>query len=395
MKKAMMAMLTLIALSGLAFGQGLTVWTTFGDQTLEWLQAEADSFAAAFGVPVNVVKLDLGELQQQALLAAPQGQAGDLFVGIPHDQLAGLAVGGVVADMGPYATSAYLADLGEQARLAYTYAGRLFGLPMFVEGPALIVNTDLVPQVPATYEDFIALAQSLTTADTFGFMFDAPNFYFAYGWLHTFGGYVFGRDATGSLVASDLGLANEGAVIGAQALKDLRYRHGLIPAGVNYDVANGLFIDGALAMIYSGPWAVSQYRDAGIDIEIVPVPSLADGTEFSGFMGVQGVLMNQFSTNKVDAANFAKWITRTDAQVDMARLSGRIPASESALAQVSDDPTIAGFGVALLNSEPMPNVPEMGQVWGPMGSALSIILETEGSDVAAALQAAEDEVAGR
>lgn len=395
MKKAMMAMLTLIALSGLAFGQGLTVWTTFGDQTLEWLQAEADSFAAAFGVPVNVVKLDLGELQQQALLAAPQGQAGDLFVGIPHDQLAGLAVGGVVADMGPYATSAYLADLGEQARLAYTYAGRLFGLPMFVEGPALIVNTDLVPQIPATYEDFIALAQSLTTADTFGFMFDAPNFYFAYGWLHTFGGYVFGRDATGSLVASDLGLANEGAVVGAQALKDLRYRHGLIPAGVNYDVANGLFIDGALAMIYSGPWAVSQYRDAGIDIEIVPVPSLADGTEFSGFMGVQGVLMNQFSTNKVDAANFAKWITRTDAQVDMARLSGRIPASESALAQVSDDPTIAGFGVALLNSEPMPNVPEMGQVWGPMGSALSIILETEGSDVAAALQAAEDEVAGR
>lgn len=395
MKKAMMAMLTLIALSGLAFGQGLTVWTTFGDQTLEWLQTEADSFAAAFGVPVNVVKLDLGELQQQALLAAPQGQAGDLFVGIPHDQLAGLAVGGVVADMGPYATSAYLADLGEQARLAYTYAGRLFGLPMFVEGPALIVNTDLVPQIPATYEDFIALAQSLTTADTFGFMFDAPNFYFAYGWLHTFGGYVFGRDATGSLVASDLGLANEGAVVGAQALKDLRYRHGLIPAGVNYDVANGLFIDGALAMIYSGPWAVSQYRDAGIDIEIVPVPSLADGTEFSGFMGVQGVLMNQFSTNKVDAANFAKWITRTDAQVDMARLSGRIPASESALAQVSDDPTIAGFGVALLNSEPMPNVPEMGQVWGPMGSALSIILETEGSDVAAALQAAEDEVAGR
>lgn len=394
LRKAMMAVLTLIALSGLAFGQGLTVWTTFGDQTLEWLQAEADSFTTYFGVPVNVVKLDLGELQQQALLAAPQGQAGDLFVGIPHDQLAGLAVGGVLADMTPYATGEYLADLGEQARLAYTYAGRLFGLPMFVEGPALIVNTDLVPVLPQTYEDFIEVARSLTTADTFGFMFDAPNFYFAYGWLHTFGGYVFGRDATGSLVASDLGLANEGAVVGAQALKDLRFRHGLIPAGTNYDVANGLFIDGALAMIYNGPWAVSQYREAGVDIEIVPVPPLADGTEFSGFMGVQGVLMNQFSPNQVNAANFAKWITRTDAQVDMARLSGRIPASQSALAQVSDDPTIAGFGVALLNSEPMPNVPEMGQVWGPMGSALSIILESEGSDVAGTLQAAEDEVAG-
>jgi arabinogalactan oligomer / maltooligosaccharide transport system substrate-binding protein len=394
LKKLTILLVTVIASLGLAFGQGLTVWTTFGDQSLEWLQGEADSFANAFGVPVNVVRLDLGELQQQALLAAPQGEAGDLFVGIPHDQLAGLAEGGVLADMSAYATSGYLEDLGEQARLAYTYNGRLFGLPMFVEGPALVINTDLVPNPPATYEEFIALAQELTTADTFGFMFDAPNFYFAYGWMHTFGGYVFGRDATGSLVAEDIGIANEGAVRGAQALKDLRYEYDLLPSGTNYDVANGLFIDGALAMMYNGPWAISQYRDAGIDVEILPVPPLADGTEFSGFMGVQGVLMNQFSEAKVDAANFAKWITRSDAQVDLARISGRIPASESALAVVSDDPIISGFGNALLDSEPMPNIPRMGQVWGPVGSALSVILETEDSDVAAALENARREIAG-
>jgi arabinogalactan oligomer/maltooligosaccharide transport system substrate-binding protein len=301
----------------------------------------------------------------------------------------------VLADMSAYATSGYLADLGEQARLAYTYAGRLFGLPMFVEGPALVINTDLVPNPPATYEEFVALAQELTTADTFGFMFDAPNFYFAYGWIHTFGGYVFGRDATGSLVADDLGVANEGAIRGAQALKDLRFAYDLIPSGTNYDVANGLFIDGSLAMIYNGPWAISQYREAGVNVEILPVPPLADGTEFSGFMGVQGVLMNQFSTQKVDAANFAKWITRSDAQVTLARISGRIPASESALAQVSDDPIIAGYGNALLASEPMPNIPRMGQVWGPMGSALSIILETADSDVAAALESARSEIAGQ
>jgi arabinogalactan oligomer/maltooligosaccharide transport system substrate-binding protein len=395
LKKLIIALVVTLASFGVALGQGLTVWTTFGDQTLEWLQSEADSFASAFGVPVNVVKLDLGELQQQALLAAPQGEAGDLFVGIPHDQLAGLAEGGVLADMSAYATSSYLADLGEQARLAYTYAGRLFGLPMFVEGPALVVNTDLVPNPPTTYEEFVALAQELTTADTFGFMFDAPNFYFAYGWIHTFGGYVFGRDATGSLVADDLGVANEGAIRGAQALKDLRFAYDLIPSGTNYDVANGLFIDGSLAMMYNGPWAISQYREAGVNVEILPVPPLADGTPFSGFMGVQGVLMNQFSAQKVDAANFAKWITRSDAQVTLARISGRIPASESALAQVSDDPIIAGFGAALLDSEPMPNIPRMGQVWGPMGSALSIILETADSDVAAALESARSEIAGQ
>ena len=124
------------------------------------------------------------------------------------------------------------------------------------------------------------------------------------------------------------------------------------------------------------------------------MPPLADGTEFGGFMGVQGVLMNQFSANKVDAANFAKWITRSDAQVTMAGLSGRIPASESALADVSDDPIIQGFGTALFNAEPMPNIPQMGQVWGPAGSALSVILETEDSDVAGSLERAVAEILG-
>ena len=394
MKKTLIMFLVLVLTTGAALGQGLTVWTTFGDETLEWLQSEAASFSAAFGVETNVVRLDLSELRQQALLAAPQGQAGDLFVGIPHDQIADFALGGVADDIASFATSAYLADLSQQARLAYTYNGRLIGLPMFVEGPALIVNNDLVDMLPATYEGLIAKAQELTTADTFGFMYDVPNFYFSFGWINTFGGYVFGSDATGSLVAGDLGLASEGAVAGAQAVKDLRYAHGLVPAGTNYDVANGLFVDGALAMIYNGPWAISQYQSAGLDVSVHPMPPLADGTPFSGFMGVQGVLMNPFSTSRADAANFAKWITRTDAQVSMAQLSGRIPASISALTQVEDDPVIAAFGTALLDSVPMPNIPQMTNVWGPMEDALSVILESEASDVAGTLQQAAADIRG-
>ena len=394
MKKPLIMFLVLVLATGSAFGQGLTLWTTFGDQTLEWLEGEAASFTAAFGVPTNVVRLDLGELRQQALLAAPQGQAGDLFIGIPHDQIADFALGGVADDIASFATAAYLADLSEQARLAYTFNGRLIGLPMFVEGPALIVNNDLVDAVPATYEALIEKAQELTTADTFGFMYDVPNFYFSFGWINTFGGYVFGSDATGSLVAGDVGLDIEGAIAGAQAVKDLRFEHGLVPAGTNYDVANGLFVDGALAMIYNGPWAVSQYESAGLDVSVHPMPPLADGTPFSGFMGVQGVLMNPFSTMRADAANFAKWITRTDAQVTMAQLSGRIPASISALSQVEDEPFIASFGQALLDSVPMPNIPQMSNVWGPMGDALSVILESEGSDVGATLERAAADIRG-
>ncbi len=394
MRKLLIPLAILVASFGMAFGQNLTVWTTWQDQTLDWLRSEAASFSSAFGVNVDIVRLDVNELKQQALLAAPQGQAGDVFAGVPHDQIGEMAVGGILADLSTYATAAYLSDLSEQARLGYSYAGKLFGLPMYVEGPALIVNNDLVEQVPATYEEMLSLARDLTTADTFGFMYDINNFYFSYGWLHTYGGYVFGRDASGALNPADIGLANEGAVAGARALQALRFDWNLIPSGTNYDVANGLFVDGALAMIYTGPWAISQYQDAGLDVSVYPVPPLEDGTPFSGFMGVQGVLVNQFSTMKVEAANFAKWLSRKDAQISMARLSGRIPASISALEVVVDDPIIAGFGQALLTSEPMPNIPEMGAVWSPMGNALSVMTDDPNVDLAALLQQAVSQIRG-
>ncbi len=394
MKKFLVSMITVIASFGIAFGQGITIWTHFGDTELDWLQAEAAAFEAAFGVPVSLVAVDLGEIKEKMLLSAPQGEAADLVVPIPHDQLGEMAVGGVLADMSGFATPAYLADLSEQARLAFTFNGRLFGLPMYVEGPALIVNTDLVSDVPATFEEMIATAQALTTSDTFGFLYDIGNFYFSYVWIRSNGGFVFDRDAAGDLVPTALGLNNEGTVAAANTMKALRFDYGLIPTGVDYGVADGLFIDGALGMIYNGPWAIPNYAGAGINVKVMPVPPMADGTTFSGFMGVQGILMNQFSNNKVDAANFAKWLTRPAAQVTLANMTGKIPSSLGAAAQVADDPIIAGFAAALANAEPMPNIPEMGNVWGPMGDALTRILDDAGSNPSEILNTAVNQILG-
>jgi arabinogalactan oligomer / maltooligosaccharide transport system substrate-binding protein len=394
LKKTLIALLTVAASFGLAFGQGLQVWTSYEGPSLEWLRDQAASFTDGFGVPVNVVQIAFGDMEGTILRAAPQGEAADVFHGVAHDWIGNLATAGVLADMSGYATSAYLADLAEQARLAFTFSGRLFGLPTDVQGPALIVNTDLVPNPPATYEEMIELAQELTTADTFGYMLDAGNFYFSYVYVRTFGGAVFGRDAVGDLDPTDVQLASEGAVRGVEELRDLRYRYGLLPSGADYGVGNGLFIDGRLAMWYTGPWETANYVNAGLNFIVMPIPPLADGTEFGGFMGVQGIAVNQFSNNKVDAANFAKWITRSAAQVSLAEVTSRIPASQAAVAQVADDPVIAGFGRALQTAEPMPNIPQMGQVWGPAINAFTVIMENEDSDIEATLQQAVDEILG-
>ncbi len=393
MKKLVVALFLLVGVS-LTSAQGITVWSHFGNTDLEWLQGEAASFEAAFGVPVTITRIELSELKQKMLLAAPQGEAADLIVSLPHDQIGELAAGGVLADMSSFATDDYLADLSEQARLAFTYNGRLFGLPLYSEGPALIRNTDLVAEAPATYEDMIAAAQELTTGDTYGFLYDDKNFYFSYNWLHSNGGYVFKRNADGTVDPSDVGLANEGAIKGAEQIKALQNEYGLIPAGTDSSVAEGLFNEGSAAMMYNGPWSIANARAAGVPVAVSPIPPMADGTEWAGFIGVQGILLNQFSNNQADAANFAKWVTRPDAQVSLAQLSGRIPTSSEAAGQVADDPIISGFIAAFENAEPMPNIPEMGNVWAPMGDALTVLLENADSDASQVLGNAVSQIKG-
>lgn len=394
MKRVFLTLLTAALASGFGLAQTIQVWTHFGDADLRWLQGQAASFEAAFGVEVDIVAVDFGEINQRMLLSAPEGEAADLIVTNPHDRLGELAIGGVLADMSQFATASYLEDLSEQARLAFTFGGRLYGLPLYVEGPALVINTDLVQDIPETFEEFLQTAQDLTQGDTFGFMYDINNFYFSYLWLRGEGGYVFARDAEGNLIPGDIGLANEGAVRGAELMRDLRYEYGLIPTGTDGQVASGQFTDGSLGMIYTGPWDIANFREAGINLTVIPMPPTEDGTQYAGFLGAQGILMNAFSTNQVNAANFAKWLTRPDAQVSLAEITGKIPVSQAAATRVADDPVIAGYAAALALAEPMPNIPEMGAVWGPAAGALESIMASPDSDAAALLEDAVSAIRG-
>lgn len=366
----------------------LTVWTPYQGAALAWLRDEAAAYGAAFDKDVQVRSLKLGEIKHRTMQGADKGTAADLFVGVPHDQFSALADAGLLADMGDFATSRYLADLNAQAARAFRYRGTLYGLPLSAKGPALIINTALVAAPPRSYAALKELAGELTHDGTYGFAVDAANFYYAFGWLRTFGGYVFGTGPDGGIKVGDVGLASQGAVAGMRELKALRYQDGLLPETASYGAVRKLFLDGKLAMLYDGPWVVPAIAKADIPIDVTPMPPLQDGSPWRGLMDVDGVLVNHYSQDPVGAANLAKWLTQVDAQAALARRSGSIPVSAQALERVRGDAIIHGFGEALEHAVAIPNVPEMGAVWGPMDDALSTILGSPGSDVKAILDRA-------
>ncbi len=372
---------TLLLLFGLAFAGKITVWTHFGGPELEWLKAQAAAYQKATGTPVEVVEVPFNDIKQKFILGAPQGEAADLIVTVPHDWLGEMAAAGVLEPVGKYATKAYLADLMPVALDAFSYQGKLFGLPMNAESVALIYNKKFVKTPPKTWDAFLALAKKYTTGETFGFLYDLANPYFNYGWWKAYGGYVFGKNPDGSLNPADLGLGGEPGYKAGQFVKDLRYKYNLVPEGVDYGVADGAFKDGVLAMILNGPWALGDYKKAGLDFGIAPLPAPPGGGPWGPFVGVQGIVLNAYSKNKVAAINFAKVLVRPAAQIAFNKAGGRIPVSQGALAELKDNPVVKGFSTTIAMGDPMPNIPAMGKVWGPWGNALSLITQKPDSNV--------------
>ncbi len=367
MKKALTILS--LALLGNASAATITVWTHFGTSELQWLKDQAAAYAKASGNKVDIVSVPFDNIPDKLIQSAPKGQGPDIIVTLPQDRLGQLAAAGVIEPMDKYVTSR--SDYDKTALSAMTYQGKLFAIPMFAEAVAVVYNKKLVPKAPTSWAEFLKTAQALQTGGNYGFLADLGNAYMNYGIVSAYGGYVF-KNNNGTLNVKDVGLSNAGADKASAFLNDLRYKYNLVPEGVSGDAASSAFTQGRLGMFLTGPWSMGDIKKAGISYGIIPFPTPPGATgKWSPFVGVQGTMMSAYSKNKAAAAAFAKRISSADAQVAFNKAGGRIPVSLAARTKLKSDPIVAGFGKTISMGTPMPNVPQMGAVWGPWSNAIA------------------------
>jgi arabinogalactan oligomer / maltooligosaccharide transport system substrate-binding protein len=401
-KLAVVAALTLALGLGAAVQgqQKIVVWADFKEGELKWINDAARAFEAspaAKGAKVEVVSVPLGENRDKFIQSAPKGEGPDLIATIPHDQVGQYASAGVLEPMDKYLDAKYKADTAQSSIDAFNYKGRVFALPMFGEAVAIVYNKKLLPGgIPKTWDAFIATAQKLTNPEKqqFGFLAPIGTQYHMHGFYKAFGAYVFGQNKDGSFITTDIGLNNAGAVKAAQLINDLRFKYKLIPEGAeDPGLQEDLFKKGNLAMWLNGPWVMSGVKDAKIDygIGLPPRPTGAVA-DFQPFLGVRGVIMNAYSKQKPVAVEFAKFLIQPAQQISLNKEGGRLPVSKSAVRQLSKDPVVAGFGAAVAKGIPMPNIPEMGQVWGPWGDALGLSIKSPTADITGLHNKAVDQI---
>jgi maltose-binding protein MalE len=276
-----------------------------------------------------------------------------------------LAANGVVAplDLGSVAS-----DLFEVGVTAFSYGGEVYGFPYATEAIAMFYNADLVDSVPATWEE------AKTACDTAGTEFcvgtPSNDAYHNHPFIASAGGYVFA--STGGFDASDVGLDNAGAIASAE------YLDGLVKNGTVYSADYGgamsNFQEGRALFWMTGPWARGDASAVNYGVGLIPQ---FDGNAATPFVGVRGAMVSSFSDNQVLAQSFIlDFFATIDVQQAMYESDPRLPATKSLFAVVeAADPIAASFAASASNGIPMPNIPEMGSVWGPMADALNVIRE--------------------
>ena len=330
----------------------LTIWTNM-EVEAKTIQKYANEWGSKNGYKVEVTHQSPSV--QQFAQAVKSKDGPDAVVGIPNDQLADY----VNADLADEVSNDLFkeSDFSEAAVKACYVAGKKYALPLSVETTALFYNTDLVSEVPSTWEELVEQASKKG-----GVQFDATSIYYDLGFVRACGGYIFNYK-DGTYDVSDIGLANEGAIKAYEFINDLKNKYNLVSGDITADIARSNFQNGKCAYYIGGPWDIDGFKSAGTHFAISEMPTF-NGKPFVTPVGTQVSFVSKVSKNKEKAWEFIKYLVDNGA-AEMYAVGNRIPAkiSEQGIDKIKEDKFAKVFATQINNGEPMPTVSEMGQLW--------------------------------
>ena len=348
---------------------GLTIWAD--ENRVEAVQAVAPAFTEATGVDVSVELVPFGDIREQVTTAGPAGEGPDIFVGA-HDWTGELAANGVID---PIDVSAISDNFLQVALDGFNFEGNNYAIPNAIEAVAMYVNTDVVSDIPTTWDELAASCEGITVENCVVIPGggDAADAYHNYPFVSAFGGFIFAFDESTGFDASQVGLDDAETIEGIQLLAD-QTSAGVI-ASTNYDTAKNLWLEGNAAYWITGPWELGgvQEQTAVANWTVAPLPAAGDQAP-QPFVGAQGFFLSAFSENALLAQSFLQDFIATDDTMNAFYDADPRPSAWAAVSLADD---ASAFSESAATGIPMPNIPQMGSVWGPLGDNVLLVRNGE------------------
>lgn len=341
------------------------------------LQGLATAWASDHGGNVKFLASP-GDFSAFATLAR-SGKGPDAMFGLPQDRMGQFATGGLIAPVPPTITD--LSQWVPAGRPAVTLNGKQYAVPLMLDTYTLVYNKKLTKVVPKNFSQLVSIATKFPNkkGSNYGFQFDPTTPYYAYAFVKGCGGYVFKQNGD-SLDTSDIGLANAGAVKAYSFFRDLVQKYKLIPPDINDSIQASLFQKGNMAYWIDGDWDIVPNKKAigAANFAAAPLPAVPGCGTPHPFVTVQTAFVSAYSHNQEVSFQLIKYLSKA-MQIPDFQASGRIPALRSALnnSAIRNDPVYAAYAKTALNGDPIPNVAEMQQVWGPMQNNVTLIIRNK------------------
>ena len=345
-------------------GKTLTVSVDSGYK--DYINEIKNTFEKENDVKIKLVEKDMFDQLESLALDGPAGKGPDVMMAA-YDRIGALGQQGHLAEVKLGKEAAY--DETDKAQV--TYDGKIYGEPAVIETLVLYYNKDLVDTAPSTFKDLENLSKDSRFAfeseagKNTGFLAKWTDFYYSYGLIAGYGGYVFGDDGTNP---SDIGLNNAGAVEGISYATD--WFKNVWPKGMQDiksagDFASQQFMSNKTAAIIDGPWQAQTYKENNINYGVAKIPTLNNGQPYQPFGGGKGWVVSNYAKNKDLSQKWLDYVTNQENQEKFFEMVNEIPANQQAreTAKAKNDELTTAVIEQYETAQAMPNIPEMGEVW--------------------------------
>lgn len=333
---------------------------------VDFIKEIAPKFEEETGISVDITEKDMFETLESLSLDGPAGIAADVTIA-PYDRIGGLGQQGHLAPV-EFQDDGRYDEIDEQQ---VTVDGETYGSPYVIEALILYYNKDLLDEAPETFEELEELSQDEQFAyaseegKNTAFLSHWIDFYHSYGLLSGFGGYVFGNNGVDT---SDVGLNTPEAIEAIEYAKTWydQWPEGMLDLTGAADFMDDTFINGSAAAIMNGPWSAGAYNETDLNYGVAPMPDLPNGNPYEPFGGGKGWIISEYTENLEGSQLWLDFVTNEENMTALYEYNNEVPANQQSretIVEADEDDLAIAVVEQYDNAVPMPNIPEMAEVW--------------------------------
>lgn len=368
--------------------EGVEYWHTYGPPEIQAQQKIMEKFYKEFpGPPILPHQVPYKDKKMKFVQAVRANAQPDMS----RDGMDSIPVFGEMGVLEPLPEHLkdpeYLADFAKGALECCYYKGELVALPETSFPNVYFYRKDWFAQkglkVPATWDEFVAVAKALTEdtdgdgkIDRWGLGQTGDNCHWLtiewLPWLWNAGGDVFGKDGK-------LALDSPQAVEALRFWCDLKNKHKVVPTGVmsnEMDENRELFGSGRVAMTMSGAWELTRFDKMQVKGKygVFEYPRRRpDDPPASTFLGVGVFYVFKGSPHAKRAFEFMEYALRPENNLEWCVALRTLPVRLSNYEHPHYQDEISKvFASAQRHSRPWPQIPQ----WNEMMLAFQPIIQS-------------------